>query len=485
MGQLQSGTNIDTRGLHLFYTPLGGSNSDRIGSNCGLITLGHMENGQIIGESILIDAGAHPAHWTPDGWQQKLPDLRQVLSPDWPAPVRAIFLTHAHQDHHAAVVHYAAIGLSLPPIFCSPLTRHLLVQDLRDAKISAILQPELRTLEPCESAHISGMTIEAVTMGHSLTGYGYKISGGGVSAFFTSDFKMDQTTLTPATDLARLTRMGIEGEIDYLMVDSTRAQQEGTTVPEAEIRQRILDITNQHPYERINMVIMGSSAEGLARGAWVASKTHRVAVHHGCSIERTLRAMNATGLSLPNLIEPTLQENESLQLTSGSSKFANRMSPSFIFNIMSGAQGEKTSTLARKTFTSRDVIIISASTLPWNKRKIERLVQSWRTMGVEHIYTEHASGHEQGGGLLQLNELVRSKAGILPTHGSLAQRQACCDRFNARSTGAPAFRIDNGLTLQLTPHGPREVDLHNPPARDFLTVPAQPDFRKYLQLKAA
>lgn len=480
MGQLQSGTSADKGAAHLFYTPLGGSNTDRIGSNCGLLTLGHLQNGQIIGESILIDAGAHPAHWTPEGWQQKLPDLRQVLSPDWPAPIRAIFLTHAHQDHHAAVVHYAAMGLPLPPVFCSPLTRHLLVQDLRDAKVSAILQPELRTLDPCESATIGGMTIEAVTMGHSLTGYGYKVSGGAVSAFFTSDFKMDQTTLTPSTDLARLTRMGLEGEIDYLMIDSTRALQEGTTIAEAEIRQRILDIANQHPYERITMVIMGSSAEGLARGAWVASKTHRVAVHHGGAIERTLRAMNATGLDLASVID-----SQSLQLTSSSSQFAARMTPSFIFNIMSGAQGEKTSILARQAFTPRDVIIFSASTLPWNKRKIERLTERWREMGVTHIYTEHASGHEQGGGLLQLDELIRSKAGILPTHGSLVQRQACCDRFNARSTGAPAFRIDNGLTLQLTPHGPREVDLLQPPASNFLSVPAQADFRKYLQLKAA
>lgn len=480
MNQQNADTNA-TQNLQLFYTPLGGNNTDRIGGNCALLSLGRLIDGQIVGESILIDAGAHPAHWSEEGWQQKLPDLRRSLSPDSPAPVRAIFLTHGHNDHHEAVVHYAAmLGRRLPPVYGSALTLHLLKEDLRDAGIAPARRPELRRLDCDEIEHIGGFNIEPVVMGHSLTGYGYKVSGGGISTFFSSDFKLDQTTLTPATDLPRLARMGQNGEIDYLMIDSTRAQQDGRTIEEATVRQRMLDIARAHPHERLTAVIMGSSAESLARAAWVAAGARRVAVHHGCSIERTLRAMNATGLPLDQLIG-----SDHLQIVAGTSKFAASMTPSFIFNIMSGAQAEKSSVLARTTFTPRDVIIMSASTMPWNKPKMDRLMESWQHMGVKHIYHEHASGHEQGDGLVELGRLVGSKVGILPLHGSEAQRSACAARFNACAGSAPAYESFNGQTLLLGKDGPRRVALTTPLGEPYLIVPTHGSQQKAPQLIAA
>ena len=452
---------INTAGSpRLYLQPLGGSNQARIGSNCNLVVLGHYDEGQLHGEAVLVDCGADPARRGPGGWIQSFPDIRHLLHPHSPVKLRAIFLTHAHNDHDEAIVRYCEAGYPLPPIHGSALTLYMLKDKLRSAGIQRHRWPGMTIFEYGEVVPSGGLTVEPVAMGHSLPGSGFLVRGGGKGIFFSSDFKLDQTTLTPHTDLQRLQQMGENKEVDVLCVDSTRALQDGTTVPEADIRTNLLDLTEKFPNYRVNIVTLGTNAEGLARAAWVAAQTGRVLAHHGKSIERTLRGLNSSGLDLPTLVG-----QPDLQIVSGRTQLAQCLHPSYVLNVLAGAQGERAAVLARASrdedphlqFSAEDIVIFSASVMPWNKGKINSMIDAIKAQGVEHVFLDtaggkqlHASGHEHGGGLLQLAQMVQPQSAIIGLHGSTLQRKACTDRFNAIAAQAPAITLDNGQILDMT-----------------------------------
>jgi ribonuclease J len=481
MGQEQA-EKTSQKALSLYIQPLGGNNTDRIGSNCNLVVAGELTGSGLVGDGVLMDFGVHPARKTPDGWTQRFPDIRYLLKPESPVKLRAIFLSHGHDDHDGAIMRYLEAGYSLPPVYADPLALNFLREKLRSARIPKTLWPEMKEYTGSTPLHeIPGFEeFVPVRMGHSLAGQGYLVRAAGRGVFFSSDFKLDQTTLTPPTDLQQLDRLGQSGKVDLLLVDSTRAAQDGMTPPEAEVRENLRELAERHPHHRINLAILGTNAEGLARAGWLAAQTGRILVHHGASIERTLRAMNNCAMDLP-----TLAGSEDLQIFSGRSQIAQSLSPSHALNVMAGANGERGSVIARASrdedhhlqFGAEDIVILSASTLPWNRKKIEGIFAGLRAQGVEHIYLDqgegkylHASGHEHGDGILRLAELLKPRA-VTPMHGSSAQRQACAARFN-RMAGAPeVLTAENGDILEVSSVGPVLVGHEHRPLTE---APARP-----------
>lgn len=494
MGTNEAAKTGSTR-KSLFIQPLGGNNQDRIGSNCNLVVAGELTGGGLVGDGVLMDFGVHPARSGPAGWTQRFPDIRHLLKPESPVKLRAIFLSHGHADHDEAVVRYTEAGYALPPVYGDALTLNFLKDKLRGARLPRALWPELRELTSANP--VTGVpgfdSITPVRMGHSLTGNGYLARAHGRGAFFSSDFKLDQTTLTPATDITTLQAIGARGEVDVLLVDSTRANQSGHTTPEVQVRDNLKEIAERHPHHRLNMVILGTNTEGIARAGWLAAQSGRVLVHHGTSLEHSLRAMNNSGMGLDALLG-----HDELEVVSGRTQLAQTLSPSYVLNVLAGANGERGAVFARASreednnlqFNAEDVVILSASVLPWNRSKVEGIMAALRRQGVEHIYIAehdgkplHASGHEHGGGIVQLAGLLRPTA-VIPMHGNSAQRNACAALFNQLGQAPEVIPAVNGNIIELSAAGPTLVGHENRPLIETVIRPfKQPSLKP--ELKAA
>ncbi len=468
--------------LGLYFQPRGGCNEEDVGSNCGQLTYGWQSDSGLHGETILVGLGAHPVRRAPDGSgpMQQAPDILDLLNPKSPQKLRAIFLPHAHGDDDDGIMRYLEHGYRLPPIFADELTINILKEKL-SGRIHKGGWPMLVIVRPGEPVTIGPFTLEAVQMGHTLSSSGAIIKAGGVATFFTGDFKLDQTTLTPKTDLNRLARMGENQEIDALFLDSTRADKPGSPTPEADIRANLKAITDKHPHKRINIVVETGNAEALARAGWVAAQDSRVYVHHGSSIEHRLRAMNRSGMDLQ-----TLTGHDALIVASGPTKLAGKLNPSYVLNVMAGVNGEKSSVLNRVSrgeyehFKAGpdDVFIFSSSVKPWNAVKLEENIRLLQSLGVEHIYRDgpnqpalDATGHEHGEGIKQLAALVQPKSAVIGVHGSAGQRDACRQLFNQIGEKPVPMVVDNGTILRIN-----SVDaaLTGHEDRSLVNIPVRP-----------
>jgi len=478
-------TKAKTAELGLYFQPRGGCNEDDVGSNCCQITYGWQDDGGLHGDTILVGLGAHPIRRTPDGPMQKAPDILDLLDPQAPQKthrtLRAIFLQHGHGDDDEGILRYLEHGYRLPPIYGDELTISIQKEKLR-GRIHKGAWPQLHVVKPGAPVQVGPFTLEAVQMGHTLSSSGLVVKAGGMAAFMTGDFKLDQTTLTPSTDLKRIAEMGRKKEIDALFLDSTRADKQGHPTPEADVREAVRNIAALHPNKRINIVVETGNAEALARAAWVASQQSRVYVHHGSSIERRLRAMNKSGLDLQGLTK-----SEALITASGPTQLAAKLSPSYVLNVLAGVNGERSSVLSRvargeyEHFSAGpdDVFIFSSSVRPWNAAKLEENIRLLREQGVTQIYRDEpgkpaldSSGHEHGDGLKAVAALVQPRSVIVGLHGGNQQRESCRQLFAALADRPAAMSLDNGTMLRLT-H--KEARLSGHENRPLVEIPVRPD----------
>lgn len=468
MGQRQI-TEATTSGL--VHEVRGGNNLEQRGGNCNLLYAGT--------DCIMFDCGRHRTRPSPEGWVQDVPDIRDLLHPDSPHRLRAIFLSHAHWDHDEGLIRYLAMGHTLPPVYGNALTMTMLREKLLQAHIPKARWPELYICFPDRPLSIGAFTVEAVQMGHSLPGYGYLARANGAGVFITSDFKLDETLLSGRTNKARLARMGENREVDLLLFDGARSNDEGCAIPEAIVRENLHRVAEQHPHHRLNFIISGVDAEAIMRASWVAKTNHRFLVHHGASLKRTLRALRKSGLDPEYVVNCT-----GATVVSGATNLAQRASPSYVLNLLAGGQAETGSVLQRASegsvdalrFGPADVVVLSAETMSWNLPRMQDLFNRLRAQGVEHIYVdapgEHtykAPAHEQAEGKRQLIALVKPQHAAAAIFAGLAQREAARQLVTGLPLGIDGLTVENGTQTYVSRGG---VHLFNHRQTSTLPLPA-------------
>ena len=146
--------------------PLGGLGE--IGRNMMLL-----EYGDTI---IAIDAGLMFPEEEMLGIDLVIPDISYVL--DRPRALKAIFITHGHEDHIGAlpyVLHQVNV-----PIFCTRLTAGLIEVRLKEAKL--LKTADIHVIQPDENVGIGPFQVEAFSVAHSVpdsVGYAIRTPAGG------------------------------------------------------------------------------------------------------------------------------------------------------------------------------------------------------------------------------------------------------------------------------------------------------------------
>ena len=404
------------------------------------------------GDSIIaVDAGLMFPEEEMLGIDLVIPDISYVL--DKPKSLRAIFLTHGHEDHIGAlpyILHQVNV-----PVYCTPLTAGLIEVKLKEARL--LKQSDIRILNPGQTAQEGPFQVEPFTVAHSVpdaTGLAIRTPAGLV--VHTGDFKLDHTpVMNQSTDLARLAQLGNEGVL-LLLSDSTYVEIPGYTPSEQVVGEAIHQIMSTSP----GRVIVTTFASLIARVQQVidaAAATDRRLFITGRSMQDNVRMAIGLGyLNVPKGMMVNVRELDSIP--------HQRLAV-----ITTGSQGEPTSALTRIAnqdhqhikIVPGDTVILSASAVPGNESLVYRTVDNLFRLGARVLYNRianvHVRGHAAQEELKIVLALVRPK-NFVPIHGEY--RHLVLHAELARSVGVAeenAFVLTDGDVLELDEHSARVV----------------------------
>ncbi|MBN1963219.1 MAG: ribonuclease J, partial [Anaerolineae bacterium] len=301
--------------------PLGGLGE--IGKNMMVVEYGN--------DAIIIDAGIMFPENDMLGIDYIIPDFHYLLErPN--LNIRAIFITHGHEDHTGAIGHVAEHFPA--PIYATRLTAALLEVKLKryGSKEHAGQITEIKAGDILECGPF---TVETYHVCHSIPdGVGLGITTPVGMIVHTGDFKFDPTPVDNwPTDFGTLAEFGKRGVL-ALFGDSTNADRPGWTASEAVI-DAAFDRVFRSAKGRIIIGAFASSISRIQQVANAASRYGRKIAFTGTSMVENVKMTTKFGyLDLPpNMIVPIEQ--------------AQRMTPRDVVIMTTGTQGEPSSILSR------------------------------------------------------------------------------------------------------------------------------------------
>jgi ribonuclease J len=388
---------------------------------------------------IIIDAGIMFPESDMFGVDFIIPDWQYLH--DKAESVRAVIITHGHEDHIGALGHL--MNEINVPIYATPLTQGLIRPKLQRAKARA----ELRTISPGKAIKIGPFTIEPFSVCHSIPdGVGLGIGTPVGLVVHSGDFKFDHTPVDGRPpDFAKLAEFAGRGVL-VLLADSTNADKSGWTSSEAVIDEGFDQVFRQAP----GRVIVASFASLISRIQQVINAAERngrkVAIAGRTMVDNAKIAQDLGYLSFPKELEINI--NQASQLPSRQ-----------VVVMTTGTQGEPLAGLGRlavnrhRSLSIRqdDTVVISAHPIPGNEEMVFRTINYLFQRGANVIYDAiapvHVSGHASREEQKLLINLLRPKF-FVPIHGEL--RHLHLHSQLAQSLGIPAENIavvENGYVL--------------------------------------
>jgi ribonuclease J len=426
----------------LRITPLGGLGE--VGKNMMVYELGD--------ELVVVDAGLAFPRDEHLGVDLVLPDFSYLRE----RRIRAVLLTHAHEDHVGALP-YLMRELKVPEVWGTRLTLGLLQPKLDEHGL--LHATDLREAVPEEPpVEIGPFRAEFVRMAHSVPDtVAIVLEAGGLRILHTGDYKLDHTPVDGLrTDVGRLAEIGNRG-VDLLLGDSTNAERPGVTGSERLVGEAFRQIIPVRE-GRVLVASFASNVHRMQQAVDVAVETGRKVCVIGRSMRKNLNiARNLGYLEAPDdtfIRPPELEELARYEA----------------MVLCTGSQGEPMSALTRIAYNDHpavtvergDTVILSAKPVPGNELRVHDTINRLAKAGAEVLHQEiapvHVSGHGNSEEIRTILGLVRPKA-VMPVHGEF--RMLAAHAKLAREAGVPASSIvlaENGSVVELDENGPRIVD---------------------------
>ena len=403
----------------LRVTPLGGLGD--VGRNSASF--------EIDGEMVLVDCGVLFPEDRHPGVDLILPAL-DLLS-DRLDEIRALVLTHGHEDHIGAVPYLLKQRADIP-VYGSKLTLALVASKLKEHRIRGYRLIEVKEGERHRAGNFE---LEFFAVNHSIPdGLAVALRTSAGTVLHTGDFKMDQLPLDGRiTDLRGFARLADEG-VDLFMPDSTNAETPGFTPLEKDIEPSIARVFDQ--------------ADRKLIVACFASHVHRVqqvlnlAVKHGRKVAYVGRSMvrnMATARDLGYLHVPA---NVLIEM-----KDIDKYRDDEVVIISTGSQGEPLAALSRIANREHpvielgpgDIVLLASSLIPGNENSVYRVINGLTKLGAQVVHKGnafvHVSGHASAGELLYCYNILKPR-NVMPVHGEI--RHLIANAKLAISTGVPA-----------------------------------------------
>jgi ribonuclease J len=380
-----------------------------------------------------------------------IPDVSYLL--EHRDKLKAIVLTHAHEDHVGALP-YILKHLSVP-IFGTRLTLGLLDNKLKEHDLSD--DADIREITAGEPWDIAPFQLEGIRVTHSLMDcLALAIETPIGSVIHTGDFKIDNTPMEGEMfDFQRFAAYGEKGVL-LLMSDSTNVERSGYTPSEREVGGNLEQII-EHSTGKVLVSTFSSSIPRIQQVVDISERCGRRVVLSGRSMIRNSQVASELGyLRLPRNF---MTENE---------RWQNLPSQHVTF-LTTGSQGEPLSVLHRVALDDHktikvepgDTVILSSKFIPGNEKTISNLINHLYRRGAEVHYEKvseiHVSGHASQEELKTMLQLTRPRY-FVPIHGEY--RHLVKHRRLAQNVGVPdenCFILEDGDVLELTAHGAQKA----------------------------
>jgi ribonuclease J len=413
--------------------PLGGLGE--IGRNMMLIEYGD--------DIIVIDVGLMFPEEEMLGVDLVIPDFSYLR--ERRENVRAVFLTHGHEDHVGALPYF--LREFDVPVYSARLTDGLIRVKLQEHRLAQ--RAKTHVVKPGELIKAGPFEVEFFTVAHSIPdACGLIIRTPLGLVVHTGDFKLDHTpVMDQHTDLIRLAQVGAEGCL-LLLADSTYAEIDGYTPSE----QLVGEALKQIMVNAQGRVIVATFASLIARVQQVvdaAVLTNRKIFVTGRSmIDNVAMARQLGYLQAPEGTIVGVEEMRSVP-------------PSRLVVVTTGSQGEPTSALTRMAngdhrhiqIAKGDTVVLSASPVPGNEQSVYRNVDNLFRLGADVLYNRvsniHVRGHAAREELKIIQGLLKPEY-FVPIHGEY--RHLVAHARLAESVGVPqgnAFVLTDGDVLEM------------------------------------
>ncbi|MBX5448834.1 MAG: ribonuclease J [Thermogemmatispora sp.] len=415
--------------------PLGGLGE--VGKNMMVIEYGE--------DIIIVDVGLMFPDDEMFGVDLVIPDTSYLQ--DKKQRIRAILITHGHEDHIGGLP-YVLPALDFPPVYATRLTQGLIQVKLKEHKLQD--RAVIKVVAPGDKVKLGKCTAEFFHVNHSIPdAVGIVIHTPIGTVVHTGDYKFDHTPVDgqPA-DFGTLARIGTEGVL-VLLGDSTRVESPGYTPSERVISESLDKIFANAP----GRILIATFASLISRVQQVVD----TAVRYGRHVALVGRSMvsnvqMAIDLGYLNIPKHTLIRPEDIH----------KLPPERIVIICTGSQGEPTSALTRIANQDHrlvriqpgDTVILSATPVPGNEKMVNRTINNLFRQGAEVFYQGvspvHVSGHAAQEELKLMLSMIRPKF-FVPIHGEY--RQLMLHAKLAASLGIPEDHIviaEDGDVIEVT-----------------------------------
>ena len=364
------------------FVPLGGI----VGVTKNMYLYELYEN-ELLKDILIVDCGIGFPLEKELGVDFVIPDITYLK--DKLSKIRAILLTHGHEDHITALsFHYDSLGR--PPVYASKLTAMFVESKFRGNN----LKISVNRVDFDKEYSFGDFRVNYVKMTHSIPDTTHIIIKSPIGTFYHgSDFKLD---LTPPygspPDFYKITKAGHEG-ILCLLSDCLGSERPGLTLSESIVGKTFEDEMRSTKGKFI-MTTFSSNISRIRQCVEAAVKFNRKIIFLGRSMKQNTELAAEIGyLPIPEKLFGTEEELTKLP--------ANK-----VCLIAAGSQGQYGSALSKladkqNRFTkimAGDKIIFSSDPIPGNENIVYSTIEQLVQQGADVVYSDiadqlHSSGH--------------------------------------------------------------------------------------------
>jgi ribonuclease J len=369
--------------------------------------------------------------------------------------VRALVLTHGHEDHIGAVPYF--LGDINVPVYGTAFTLALVERRMEEYELDE--EPRLHIVKPKQIVEIGPFKIEFINVTHSIvSSVALAITTPLGVIIHTGDFKVDPTpTDNELFDLHTFADYGKRGVL-LLLSDSTNADRPGYTESERAVQPRMEEIFNRAE-GRVVVSCFSSSIHRIQLVLDLARECGRRVAVIGRSMVSVTEIAHSLGLlEIPDGI--LLRPQDAMGIARDK-----------VAILVSGTQGEPMSALSRVAVDNHkhvslekgDTVVLSARIIPGNEKAIFRMIDHMARRGADILYGTmnpplHVSGHASVEEMKLVLNLVRPRY-FMPIHGEFRQlskhaRLAEHLRFAGLEE---TFVMESGEILEIDHHGARKA----------------------------
>ena len=401
---------------------------------------------------VVIDCGVLFPEEDMLGVDLVIPDISYLLENS--ERVRAILITHGHEDHTGALP-YVVSRLNVP-VYAPRLAHGLIRVKLRQRRL--LNDTELEIAEPGCPIPLGSFEAEFFRVCHSIPdSMGIVLRTPLGTVVHTGDFKIDHTPVDGMpTSLGAIAKLCESGTL-LLMSDSTYAELPGYTPSE----QVVGDALERAIADAPGRVLVATFASLISRIQQVfnaaADSGRHVAIVGRSMVDNVNMSMQMGYLSAPEGLLVSVDE-------------ASRLNSDQLVLLTTGSQGEPTSALARIANQDHhelriipgDTVVVSATPIPGNEFSISRIIDNLFRQGARVLYSRvslvHVHGHASAEELKLMLNLTSPKY-FVPIHGEYRHLQAHASLAHDVGVSPDGiFVLEDGDVLDIDAEGGRVVD---------------------------